>query len=283
MLTIDIIGGLGNQLFQIFALISSSLKSNVPFYLPYYEYTSSGLTRPTYWNNFLKSLKQYTRQSKDENQYNRYNEPYFQYRQLPVINNLKYYGYFQSEKYFKDYYSTICKMIELDKTKESIYKEYGIKYLIKDQINISLHFRRGDYKNNPAHLVLDDKYYIQAIKYIIDKLGTSSKVINIVYFCEKEDIDSVNTSIKNISSQFNETMINFTKCDTEIEDWEQLILMSLFDHNVIANSTFSWWAAYFNSNPNKIITYPSSWFGAVLWHHNLADLFPNEWVKINSI
>ena len=55
--------------------------------------------------------------------------------------------------------------------------------------------------------------------------------------------------------------------------------MSLCEHNIIANSTFSWWGAYFNTNVNKIVCYPSLWFGKNC-NNNVKDLFPEKWIKI---
>jgi hypothetical protein len=66
-------------------------------------------------------------------------------------------------------------------------------------------------------------------------------------------------------------------CDYSIPDYEQLLLMSLTSHNIIANSTFSWWGAYFNNNINKIVCYPSLWNGS---NNNVKDLFPDSWNKI---
>ncbi|MBA2728193.1 MAG: alpha-1,2-fucosyltransferase [Parachlamydiaceae bacterium] len=56
--------------------------------------------------------------------------------------------------------------------------------------------------------------------------------------------------------------------------------MSLCKHNIICNSTFSWWAAYLNTNPNKIVTVPAEWFTAK-YNHNSQDLIPDEWVIVN--
>ena len=64
-------------------------------------------------------------------------------------------------------------------------------------------------------------------------------------------------------------------------DYEELILMSLCKHNIIANSTFSWWGAYFNTNPAKIVCYPSIWFGPDVTH-NTKDLCPESWTKIEA-
>jgi hypothetical protein len=59
-----------------------------------------------------------------------------------------------------------------------------------------------------------------------------------------------------------------------------MLLMSVCDHNIIANSTFSWWGAYLNQNPSKIVCYPGTWFGPAL-KHDTRDLFPTDWVKMN--
>ena len=67
-------------------------------------------------------------------------------------------------------------------------------------------------------------------------------------------------------------------CDFNIEDWEQMILMSLCSHNIIANSSFSWWGAYFNNNTEKLVCYPSIWIGTT---NNVDDLFPENWAKVS--
>ena len=77
--------------------------------------------------------------------------------------------------------------------------------------------------------------------------------------------------------------IDFIQVSHELQDWEQMLQMSLCHHNIIANSTFSWWGAYFNSSfDDKIVCYPKKWFGRALSQHNLKDLCPKKWVKINT-
>lgn len=277
MLSIYIQGGLGNQLFQIFALVSAALENKIPFKIPYYEHTSSGLTRPTYWGTFLKSLKCFT----DVNMLitSRYNEPFFNYKQLPVDSNknIMYVGYFQSEKYFKSRFNDVCRLIKLTDTKNDIMCELGSKYLKPEYVNISIHFRLGDYKNNPSHLVLQSEYYLKAVEYLLKQIDAEKKV-NFLCFCEKEDLDQVTHTVNILKQTFSIENINI--CDGDTDDWKQMVLMSLCDHNIIANSTFSWWGAYFNTNPTKIVTYPSKWFGENLNHLNISDLFPIEWNRI---
>ena len=73
--------------------------------------------------------------------------------------------------------------------------------------------------------------------------------------------------------------IEFRGCDTEIEDWQQMLLMSLCSHNILANSTFSWWGAYLNTDPEKVVVYPGKWINT---HRDLNDLFPSDWIKIKE-
>tara|TARA_B100001173_G_C15750714_1_gene446730 strand:+ start:302 stop:553 length:252 start_codon:yes stop_codon:yes gene_type:complete len=77
--------------------------------------------------------------------------------------------------------------------------------------------------------------------------------------------------------------IKFVDIDHKMADWEQMIAMSLCQHNIIANSTFSWWGAYFNQGNNNVY-YPSKWFGPGKGSFNeeLNDLFPNKWISIRQ-
>ena len=77
--------------------------------------------------------------------------------------------------------------------------------------------------------------------------------------------------------------MDFIGIDHNIPDWQQLLLMSGCHHNIIANSTFSWWGAYMNTNAGKVVLYPEVWFGPKLSDKNVEDLCPLEWRKINYI
>ena len=100
----------------------------------------------------------------------------------------------------------------------------------------------------------------------------------VIVFCEEQDKDNVNQLIDNLSSKHNH---NFVIIDHSIPDWKQLLIMSMCNINVIANSTFSWWGAYFNENDDKKVIYPSVWFGNEL-KNNTDDLFLPDWIKIDA-
>ena len=101
---------------------------------------------------------------------------------------------------------------------------------------------------------------------------------DIIYFCEQKDNVAVKQRLRKIKQNFPNLV--FHKAQDEMKDWEQLLLMSCSDHNIIANSTFSWWAAYLNQNPQKIVCYPSTWFGPANIDKITTDLCPPSWIKI---
>ena len=99
-----------------------------------------------------------------------------------------------------------------------------------------------------------------------------------LYFCEREDNYDVLQMISKLSEIY--SGFTFMKVDDTIDDWKQMLLMSLCHHNIIANSSFSWWGAYFNENNRKIVCYPSLWFGPALAQKDVSDMTPPEWTRI---
>ncbi len=179
------------------------------------------------------------------------------------------YGAWQSPKYFHD-------------IKNEIFKEYTLKNAI-DDVNlqtlenitktdsVSIHVRRGDYvgekyKNDFAHL--DINYYMDSIKYMKDRYP------NAVFFIFSNDIDWCKSNFGN-SDNF-----QYVDQNNEQTGYIDMYLMSQCKHNIIANSTFSWWGAWLNKNENKIVICPSEWFGPNLKHQSIKDLYEEDWIKL---
>ena len=280
-----LMGGLGNQLFQIFATISLALSTSNLYVFPYSEFLTTGVTRRTYWYTLLDNLWNNTTWNSPEKDNPRIfslppvEETGFEYDETVAVRVKKsvcLHGYFQSYKYFEKHYDTIIQLIGLKIKQQSIKEKTKVfEQLLVIKNTVSLHFRFGDYiLKQSHHPIMPIKYYVNALTKIIDKVG--SDTFRVIYFGEKEDEVTIKICIQILQKKF--PYLEFVKADLE-EDWEQMLLMSLCEHNVIANSSFSWWGAYFNSNPDKMVCYPSTWFGPAL-KHNTKDLCPPEWIQI---
>jgi len=273
-------GGLGNQLFQIFTIIAYSLRNEETFV--FFDEDKSVGGRPTYWTSFLSSLRPYLIRD-DRLSKNTFSCMQFHYIPLEsykLDNNVFLLGYFQSPKYFEDKKRELFEMIELSEKKTIVYEKYKKLNLIQrdeSEVVISLHFRIGDYiLYEKIHPILTIKYHIHALKYMLH--SNQNKKIKVLYFYEEIDIERIKTTITILKKMF--PTIYFIQCPFYISDWEQMLLMSQCQHHIIANSTFSWWGAYLNENKEKIVCYPSKWFGPTFREKIVDDLFPEDWVKI---
>ena len=154
-------GGLGNQLFILFTMLSYSLKyTNFKFSLPY---NNRIIDRKFYFENFLSELKQFTIPiSADEIKLSKYKEKgMFEYTPIPNIRkSFCIFGYFQNKDHFHEYKDQILKIINFKKQIDIVKKKYQFDY----QNTISLHFRIGDAKVNKGFIILDTSYYINALK-----------------------------------------------------------------------------------------------------------------------
>ena len=272
-----LMGGLGNQLFQIFATFSAAIEANILVVFQYSEVLNVGKSRPTYWDSFLVGLKPFTTIAINVYSAPRVAEEGFEYKPivLPTPTPCYLFGYFQSYKYFERHFDRIIGFIRLREKQAEVVRKTQV---LSDSITtVSMHFRLGDYMSlQDHHPVMPVTYYANALKHVVDKQMKDN--FRVVYFNEKDDQETVNISIAVLSRMF--PNVEFVKADLE-QDWEQMLLMSVCKHNIIANSSFSWWGAYFNNNPDKIVCYPEVWFGPKSAHKNVGDLFPSGWHKGN--
>lgn len=275
MITCQLSGGLGNQLFQVFTTLAYSIQYNISVMFEYANETTSYVTpeglkmRHTYWNTFFIHIINLTTYALPKNSmidvssFFPFKEPHFHYTPLPKeisTRNMKLVGYYQSYKYFHEKKKYIFKLLKIKKLQEMVKKIYEIP-----ENCVSLHFRMGDYQFHEEHPILNMDYYKKSLQFVFEKRSEQQ----VLYFCEED----VTMQINILKEYF--PNCTFTKIDDTIADWEQLLLMSCCRDNIIANSTFSWWGAYLGSE--QIVCYPKKWFEN---DHETKDMFPPEWVKI---
>lgn len=276
MITCNIMGGLGNQLFQIFTTMSYAIKYKKEFGFLYTDFVGVGKTirRNTYWKTFLKGISKYVYQSLPKMDI--ISETNFHYKEIlhPHTENICLFGYFQSYKYFNEYANVFMRILKIEDQKQMVKEKISLNCNWKS--TVSIHFRLGDYKLlTDAFPLLTYEYYDKSLEFL---LKNENDIINVVYFFEKQDAEDVDAIINLLKNKY--TDLIFNKVPEELEDWEQLLLMSCCNFNIIANSTFSWWGAYLNNNDNKVVCYPEKWFGPKKSNLDTSDLFLPTWYKI---
>lgn len=190
-----------------------------------------------------------------------YIQPGFHYTPINYFDNIRLTGYFQSEKFFdKDF---VRKLFAIDQaTLSYIQNQYG--GLFKNREIISIHVRRGDYLSRPQRQpVCGMRYFMNAIN----------------YFGKNKNYLILSDDINWCKKKFNGPNFFFSEKETAVVD---LYLQSMCTHNVISNSSFSWWGAWLNNNPDKIVISPKQWYGKHLNHLNLKDMLPEEWIKLDN-
>jgi hypothetical protein len=276
MITVSLMGGLGNQLFQLFAVLAYSVEHNMPFSFVYSTHLNE---RKTYWDSLLLSLKPFTHLSPSAQLLlPKFSEPFFHHSPIPLMcRDFCLHGYFQSYKYFENSLEPVLDLINWRETQQNFFDS---KFVHQENMTmISMHFRWGDYKEKQnCHPVLPQKYYATALKTVLNNVADKSTA-TVMWFCEKEDRPQILPFILKMQAHFG---ILFEEVPDHWEDWEQLIAISCCTHHIIANSSFSWMGAYLrkSASPSDVICYPCRWFGPALKYHNTDDLCPFEWKEI---
>jgi hypothetical protein len=183
---------------------------------------------------------------------------------LHLSGNAYLNGYWQSEKYFKNIEHILRKEFVLKESLPS--PSDALVDHIQKTNSVSVHIRRGDYmapKNIKTIGLLSPDYYSKAVELI------TKETSNPQFFIFSDDLDFAKTL------SFPESSVYVTS-DFGLEDYEELMVMSKCKHNILANSSFSWWAAWLNQNPSKTTIAPKNWFVS----KTTDDLVPNEWRRI---
>ncbi|MEN9341795.1 MAG: hypothetical protein RIQ54_51 [Candidatus Parcubacteria bacterium] len=188
---------------------------------------------------------------------------------LNMSGNLLTVGYWQSEKYFRENADDVRNAFQFRIPLEGEANRIGEKILATN--SVSLHVRRGDYAADKK--VMQDMgetnitYYQEAARYI------AQQVSNPIFFIFSDDIEWCR---KKILLPF--PVIYVSASSAGPKGSHHLQLMSLCKHNIIANSTFSWWGAWLNKNPYKIVIGPQKWYADNRKEGD--DVIPREWIRI---
>ncbi len=174
-------------------------------------------------------------------------------------------GLFQNEKYFKKYRKEILKAFRFKKDMSEKNKEMAKR--IKKSNSIAVHIRRGDYlAQNAAQHVLSPAYYHKAVDYI------AKRIKNPHFYIFSDDMKWVK---ENIKLEYPHTFVEHNQGNASYNDMR---LMSLCKHNIIANSTFSWWGAWLNDNPDKIVIAPDIWLKNDTQFGD--NIVPENWIRL---
>lgn len=177
-------------------------------------------------------------------------------------NNIIYDGYWHDLKFFEE------NTIDLFKFNEDEIDSINKKHLseISKYNSVSVHIRRGDYINNASVYgnICTKDYYEKAINYFNERFDNNL----FVFFSD---------DMAWVKENFNLTNALYIDNNKENKSYIDMYLMSKCNHNIIANSTFSWWGAYLNKNNNKTVVMPSKWYNTDI---NTFNLFIENWIKL---
>lgn len=270
-------GRLGNQMFQFAATVGIANKINHAAWfpqentvIPSIEDFKDGVTREVYFDlpKYFPNVRETLAPIEEIQTYHVAQEPYFHFCSdffnVPDETNLM--GYFQTEKYFEHCSDLIRHFFQFD-TNIKREAENILPKITGNPELVSVHLRVGDYKGlQQFHPVMDANYYFDAMREFSDEDHNTDKYF--VVF--SDDIDYA-------KSLFGESEgIIYMEGNKPAVD---MCAMSMCDHNIIANSSFSWWAAWLNDNTNKKVVAPKNWFGpAYTGVHDTKDLYPKSWI-----
>lgn len=289
MIIANLKGGIGNQLFQYALGRHLSIKNKAELKLDIsgldraekvgniyrtFDLYSFNITAPIANEDEIKKLKYpYGRLSKIWRTFSfkvlRKHNLLFDPKILTLPDNTYLDGYWQSPKFFENIREVLIKDLTLANPPSPAAETYHTK--IQNTNSVSLHVRRGDYIKNPVVLkefgICSNDYYTKAVKHILNSVNDP------VFFVFSDDVDWVK---ENISLPDSTVYVQ----DPNLSAVEELILMSKCKHNIIANSSFSWWGAWLSSNnTSRVVIAPTPWFDHTPYD---KDLIPKSWIQIQK-
>lgn len=263
MIIVKLIGGLGNQCFQyavgrhLAELRHTELKLDLSEFETY-KLHSYSLGNFNIIEKFaLPDEVAAVRRSKEKHFH-------FDPEVFSLPDGTYLHGYWQSEKYFTGISEIIQREITVKLSLSGKNKEVSEE--IASCASVSLHIHRTDYLTESIFQLCSLDYYLNAVKYIV---GIEKKPHFFVFTDDKAWVR------ENFKLDY---LFTFVEHNGPDKNYEDLRLMSSCKHNIIANSTFSWWAAWLNINPGKIVFAPRKWFTDKAYS-DPKDIVPTAWLR----
>jgi hypothetical protein len=283
MILVHLEGGLGNQLFQYATGSALAAKHGTALKLVTRGFNRTGRIRNFRLDQYRVTaaiassqeeshilLARPWRYLRPHPQRPRVKERYFHFDPavLDAPDDVCLRGNWQSEKYFLTVESELRR--ELVPRHKPGRSNLEMARRINSACAVSLHIRRGDYVSNPValayHGLCGSGYYRKAI----ERIAEAAKAPHFFVFS-----DDIAWAEENLETGFPTTFVNINDVKREYED---LRLMSLCQHHIIANSSFSWWGAWLCNDPGKIVIAPQNWFQGAA--HDTSDLLPDTWIRL---
>ena len=302
MITVSLIGGLGNQMFQYAAGKALAERHGVPLALDISGFRNyplrsflldrllvpeavisvqAELTRKpeinfarAKWKGRIDRLLGKAGLPKLAALPNEYRETHFHYD--PAFEALgpqiALFGYFQSERYFNSIAEGLRIWFSPREPLGGV-AATALKRIEASRQPISVHVRRGDYLNpgtTEVHGILGEQYYREAIRRIESEPGREAE-----FFIFSDDPAAAEQVLDFVPK----SRLVHVRGDPE-RPWEDMALMAHCRHHIVANSSFSWWGAWLNGSPDKIVVAPRAWFAPAELKKNTADLYPPGWILV---
>lgn len=287
-ITVNILGGLGNQMFEIATMYSLAYKYNLK---PVVEKISESFKkRAVYWDSVMHKVNYVDSKEFADIKFDysiKELSPAYQHMILSQNNSYKIIGHFQSAKYFEEYRDKILDLFTLPESMELIVKMNFHKLKTdllattseeksEDIELVSIHVRRGDYMNIQYFLPVQTIDYFNAGIEII-KSKTTKKCKFIIF---SEDMEWCKANFKQNDIYFmnyDDFEVDKNKIPYEVFD---MYMMSMMDHYIISNSTFSWWGTWLCRNKNKQVVAPSRWFTQIKMNNDIKTIYEDGWIVI---
>ncbi len=279
IVSVKLKGGLGNQLYEIAAVLAYGWEHSITSVFKRIKRSPSGaVTRPVYWDSIFRKLPLIKQRpynlffyQQKERGYHEISKPN-EICDITKYSGILFNGHFASDKYFDKFREKLLTILfYIDPSEKEYLVEKYTEIYHGENPTIALHIRRGDVLiNQERHalpMLFETDYYTKSIAYFIEKFP--KKKLKIFIFSTDHEF---------VKKFMRELYPSIDFLFPQEKDYLELFLMASCDHQIIANSTFSWWGAYLNENPDKIVIAPKDWFYVGI-HKNWDYRYMNGWLK----